>query len=574
MRKIPSIWVTLVILYLFICGIRIWYSLAFAGPMNLGDATLYDSIARSIVSGTFIASGAYGALVPPGYPLLLSISYLFGPDKIIIYHAQLILNTLVVGLVLFPAYWFLRDWCTKEVAVIGAVLVATLPSLSRTTGLIMSENLFIPLSIFAFYFIYKAFKTDNPYIGLIAGLFSFSIFFTRSTGIAIFIALVCGFMWYCYQKQKSGIPVIETIRKKWGILAGAFIPLVIWEGLLIKTGHAAVGYGQDVMIASYVGNMGTNFIEYFKISFLQLDYVLLASYIIGTVIALYTIFLILQRTEEITSVLKKNRNNKGKYEEKTFALNGITGFAVPFLAISALAPLPLITSEVPYMYGRYYDPVIPILFLFTILGIQYFVAKRTIPQRAIYGLFLTNIIVAILITLTLSWNSHFDILQNATLSYLLNIPSPLESVLIILLFGIIIPIILFVGLKNKNVMRSFFLLLILMNIIISIPMIQNEVTFSHNFDGVGSVGKYIHSNIEEEAVIFFDNSSTDPFWGSVYYALIDYWITNDLNSVNLKDITLSEDFTPLQGGDYIITALPGSTEPIYTSKVGLSLYHL
>ncbi|MDR2855310.1 MAG: hypothetical protein LBV40_04045 [Methanomicrobiales archaeon] len=116
-QPIP-IWATLLILYFLICGMRIWYSFSFAGPQNLGDATLYDSIAQSIIGGTFISSGAYAATVPPGYSLLLSISYFFGPDKVSIYHAQLILNVLVAGTVLFPAYWFLREWCTKEIAII------------------------------------------------------------------------------------------------------------------------------------------------------------------------------------------------------------------------------------------------------------------------------------------------------------------------------------------------------------------------------------------------------------------------------------------------------------------------
>ena len=580
-QPIP-IWVTLLILYFLICGMRIWYSFSFAGPQNLGDATLYDSIAQSIVGGTFISSGAYAAVVPPGYPFLLSISYLFGPDKILIYHAQLILNVLVAGMVLFAAYWFLREWCTKEIAVIGSFLIATLPSISKSTGFIMSENLFIPLSLFAFYFMYRAFKTDSLYISLLAGIFTFSLFFTRSIGIVTFIALVCGLMWYCYQNQKNGTSFIENLRTKWGILAGAFIPFLIWEALLLGTGHAAVGYQQDVMAANYIQNIGTNFIHYFKIFFLQIDYIMLTSYVIGAVLALYTIFLIVRRTKEVTTILK--RNTKEDNEDKALALTGVTGFALPLFVLFALAPLPLIASEVPYMYGRYYDPILPILFLFVILGIQYLMSKKSIPKLDTYAIFLTSITASLLIVLTLPWNSHFDAVQNAPILYLSSISTFYEYIIIILLFGVILSLMLLAGVKKLMIIRGFIILLVLMNAIIFFPMVDTEITISNNYDRDGSVGKYIMANVNNNELIIFDDSTfdnsifndskSDGFWSTVYYALIDYWVTNNLRRVNLTKIALSGDYTDIQDGDYIITMLKGSTEPLYVSPSGLSLYSL
>ena len=51
----------------------------------------------------------------------------------------------------------------------------------------------------------------------------------------------------------------------------------------------------------------------------------------------------------------------------------------------------------------------------------------------------------------------------------------------------------------------------------------------------------------------------EPPWDMTFYALIDYWIENDLRSVNLTDIALSGDYTALMGRNYIISMLEGST---------------
>jgi hypothetical protein len=143
-----------------------------------------------------------------------------------------------------------------------------------------------------------------------------------------------------------------------------------------------------------------------------------------------------------------------------------------------------------------------------------------------------------------------------------------------LLFGIILPLLLLAGIKKPMAMRGFVVLLLLMNVILFFPMMDTEIRYSTNYDNYGSVGKYISKNIDGDKLIIFDDSMADAFTIDVYYALIDYWIPNDLRRANLEEIALSDDYTELKDGDYIITTLEGSTEPLYTSAFGLSLYYL
>jgi hypothetical protein len=173
-----------------------------------------------------------------------------------------------------------------------------------------------------------------------------------------------------------------------------------------------------------------------------------------------------------------------------------------------------------------------------------------------------------------SWDSHFDVLQNASLLYLFKFGIFYGMLIIVGMFGLLFQIIINMC-TNINIRRLFLAMIVMLNCIIAIPLYQTEIQFSHNYDEIGSIGKYIQNNINETAVIFWDNSGiSDEVVDSVYFALIDYWITNDLRRVNLKNRVSSGDYSKIQDGDYIITNLPTSTEPVYTTSKGLSLYYL
>ena len=564
-----SPWIILFILYLLILGFRLFFTFSFVGPQIIPDEVIYDSIARSIFDGTFISSGAYADTVPPGYPLFLSIAYLFTTDKLMLYYAYLILNALVVTTILFPAYFFLRDWCTKEIAFCGAVVIATLPSISKAIGMVMSENLFIPLIVFAFYFIYQAFKTDSTYIALFAGFLSFCVFFTRSTGIAILIALVCGFIWYCYLYRKKGVSFTETLRKKWGLLAGCFIPYILWTIFLIGTGKDAIGYEVDTMASTYVENLGADLVMYLQMVFIQLDYVLLTSYVVGTVIAVYIVYLILRQSSKVTDIL----NPGGEHETMSTALSGVTGFSVVFIALLAVIPLLLLVYVYGQliMYGRYYDPILPILFIFAILGVQYLSSKKDIAKTHIYAIFLASIGAGFLVFLTVRWSFIFEETMNASLQYLSFTATHMAMVL--LLFCILLPAFLVAGMKNLRTMQAFLLVILALNIIISVPMFQIEIKNSIAANEVGIIGQVIEYNIDPNAVILLD-SLIAPITDKLNYGYIDYWIPNELRQVNLMEMALSDDFSALEGGHYLITMLPLNLNPVYTTGEGLSLYHI
>ena len=563
---------TLAIIFLLIVIVRIFISFYFAGPQSLGDAAVYDSIAQTVFDGTFTTSGAYSDDFPPGYPLLMSFAYLFGADKVLIYHIQLILNAIVAALIIFPTYFLLKDWCSKEIAICGSCIVATLPTISRSTGLLMSENLFLPLTVFTLYFIYRAFSKDNKgyFFPILAGLSTLALVLTRWVGLAMVIAFIVGFIVYLYLQKKSGRKTQTALKYTWPAIAGCFIPLAIWQLLTFINTNRSISYRDTgPSVSNTIEILTTDPFEIIRVIVLQIDYVLLSSYVIFTILAAYLVINLISHPIHLTKYLS------GKFKSRSDSLRIMAIIALVFIFFTSIFPLPNLITYNSFMYGRFYDPIIPFVFIFGIIGLQVTVNQRnTIKNRSGMYFIGASMLASIFAALTLSWNTHFDILQNASLPYLYLLPTSIGITIILALFGILFPSILVVGRKSIHIMRGFFIAILVMNVILSVPMYQTEIQFSNNFDNIGVIGKVIDHTIDPDAVIIFDNSSLDPPWDLVFYALIDYWVVNDLRSINLRDIALSGDYAALQDGGYIITTLAGDRKPVYTSPAGLSLYHL
>jgi len=571
MIKFPRELSVITVAFLLIVIVKIAISFYFAGPQSLPDATEYDYMAQSILDGTFMESVPSGDHFPPGYSFLISLAYLFGTDKVLIYHTQLIINAIIAALIIFPSYFILRDWCSKEIAICGSIIVATLPAISAYTGLLMSENLFLPLTVFALYFIYRSFSEDNEgyLFSVLAGLSIFYLVFTRFTGLAMVIALIVGFMVHLYLQKKSGKNARTALQYTWPALACCFIPLIIWRLFISINKNTLLPFtGTDSMISNTLETATTNFFEVVRVVVLQVDYVLLSSYIVFAVLAMYAMATLLSRPSHIKEYLP----NKCKSRSDSLCIMAVITPTLIFLL--ALLPMPNLIANHPYLHGRYFDPIIPLVFIFGIIGLQAIANQpSTIKNRSSILLIGASILVSICTLTLFSWNTHFDALQNVSLLYLFQFESFIAILIIVGMFGILFPIIVTMC-KHIQIMRLFLSMIILLNCMIAVPLYQTEIQFSNNFDNVGVIGKVIQYNIDPEAVIIWDSSSLESPWNVFMYALIDYWIVNDFRSIHLANTASSGDYSALEGGDYIITALAGSTEPLYISPSGLALYSL
>ncbi len=191
----------LIFLFIALILIKILISLQFPTPWILGDEVDYAEKARVIIAEhTIFVQSTDIPDIPFGYPMFIAPAFLLSQDKVVLYHIILSINAILTSLAMFPAYFIVRKFTTNGLLpVAGALLVASLPSITTYTFFIMSENLFMTLVIFSAFFYVKAWESDTWFWTLLAvGSMAF-LAATRIIGIAFIGGFVIGTLILAYQ---------------------------------------------------------------------------------------------------------------------------------------------------------------------------------------------------------------------------------------------------------------------------------------------------------------------------------------------------------------------------------------
>lgn len=130
-------------------AVRLVYILLIArAPVGVGgDAGFYHSAANLIVHGHFLYRGIFGhayvtAEHPPLFPLVLSVSSVFGGDSLLAHRiAGCVLGSFSVVLIALLG----RRVAGERAGLIAGLLAAVYPPLVTADGLVMSEPLFVLL---------------------------------------------------------------------------------------------------------------------------------------------------------------------------------------------------------------------------------------------------------------------------------------------------------------------------------------------------------------------------------------------------------------------------------------------
>lgn len=182
--------VAVVIILILSAGVRVMAALS--RPVTLeGDSVLYDSLARSLVSGHGHAwqGGVPTAIVPPGYPLFLAAVYAaIGPQPRIAYFAQAVVGVLTVLLIMKLAALCLDG----PHALTSGVLAALYPGLYWLPGRLLTENLALPLAIAAVCTSGLALRQRSLPWAALTGLFLGCGLLVRGAGLLLAGAVLLG----------------------------------------------------------------------------------------------------------------------------------------------------------------------------------------------------------------------------------------------------------------------------------------------------------------------------------------------------------------------------------------------
>ena len=172
-----------------------WVCRSLRSPRIFGDEVNYWNYARCFHAGHRLPYWSIFADVPSQLFSLILSPVFFCHGLWDAYHLARILTALLMAAAVFPAYLLARCLLDRRGAALAALLCVVVPSMVYNS-MIMTENLFYPLFIGAFYAGYRALLRGKVWDGLVAGILFAAAFYTKPHLLVLAVAyLLCTMTW-------------------------------------------------------------------------------------------------------------------------------------------------------------------------------------------------------------------------------------------------------------------------------------------------------------------------------------------------------------------------------------------
>jgi len=355
-------WNLLTIFFIMVI-LKFIISLLFQTPKIFFDELSYASIAHDISQGNLLAIGELHSSIhlthayPAGYSYFIAPAYIFGNNVSAVYHGMLLINAVLTSLIIFPVFFIMKEFVPKNLALTTSAIVACLPTILTHTYLVMSENVFYLLFILSVFFLFKTFthdKFDKKFVfySFLTGLTAVILLFIKATGIVILPALLGVFIYkIIIHRRLSSL--------KYGLMLIPSLITVVY--LLYSGGSQPLGYNISKYLTRFqsIFTSGELFNNFFNVMLKEFSYFVLMSYIVFLV---FTIFLLFYwRKLEI--------RNKGPlfmlFLYSLLSLIFLMGVTADHLILGGYD-----------LYSRYISPVLPMIFMFGIIGIWIYQQNR------------------------------------------------------------------------------------------------------------------------------------------------------------------------------------------------------
>jgi hypothetical protein len=180
MKYVYSTWIAIAA---GICARIAW---ALAGPdVVLTDAAAYRGLAQSIASGHGYASSAGpSAYWVPGWPAWMALFYRAGASD-----RSVVLGNVLLGAITIGCVWAIaRDVAGDRAGRVAAAVCALAPSLVLLPGVLLSENLALPLVALAAFALLRAKRTARALDWALFGLAVGGATLVRESSAAMLVA--------------------------------------------------------------------------------------------------------------------------------------------------------------------------------------------------------------------------------------------------------------------------------------------------------------------------------------------------------------------------------------------------
>jgi hypothetical protein len=544
----------LLTIFIIIFVIKSLLSLSFT-PFIWADEYIYSHVANNLFESNYGDLFKPYHLHPIGYPLFLSIAHLFSENKAIIYHVMLLINSLLTSSIFFPSYFLLKKYIPFIQALLGSILISVLPAVTVYNFSLFTENLFIPLTIFSVWFLHESFEKNKIWWDLLAGISVFYLYFTRdSTGAAFIIAYIVAQAFYFLNTRPE--KRFSILKNKVFLICAVIIPLTLW--MIYKTFLAPQKsyFNPDL----YLSNISTIFLDITSLkSFLNLllyhiEYLAISSYVIVFLVSLALIHGSLTKS----SYFGFNTSLQRFFSDKTSALRSIIVYCLVFSAgllvinVLFLLSVPDFISIHGPIQGRYIYPIIPVIFLFGIIGSGFIFHKnnnmKSLPEvLAVLGIPLVYISMYIM-PLKIS-----HVINNYGIVYFNILLGNMDHLLIFVLFTtvfLIIPYYFFKNRDNKYCSSIFLIFLIILSILVTIPTYDMQRQFVETEYNLNQIGRYLEKSSSPETIILMDAEDSTQLGGgfSVFYGT-KFWASGKVDVADINEGSYQD----YRYADYIIS---------------------
>jgi hypothetical protein len=559
----------LIVLLFFIAIVlvKVVLSLPFPSPGVMMDEVDYANVAQNILHGKLYTTylSQIGVTTPPGYSIFLSVAYLFSNKMATVYHIMLAVNAIITASIIFPSYFILNKYCSRTIAILGSLAVSTLPIINLFPYILLSENLFIPLFAFSAWFLVESYEENSNKIWeFLASLSVVLLYMTRSTGISMLAGFCLAFAYYSFVNRKEK-KLLEIIREKKVLLISFIVLLSLWlaySTFLIPSGSYSMGnpYNLETSYTARAASAITNtsvLIPYLVSFVREMDYLIIATYFFLLFVVYYYIKAYIDKRDLKSPIM----------------------VAFFYFAISSLGLITISTTYLSYyynqilyeIYGRYIEPIIPLLFIFGILGLTNVysntksITKKDYKKWALLFSIYTLITVLVIYTIPLK---NYNIVNTLSIYYLYVIYNNIINYVLIFALSILIFLLFILPLVEKRYAYFIIILFIFISIIFSLPIYRYELLASDT--SMDNIVIYFQNHSSNNAIVLVDNNifnSATLYDQSEAY----FWFKGNVFPVaNIQNSTLISEYK--NDTIYVISQKEYPYRIVATGSYGLSLY--
>ncbi len=549
----------------------------FTTPWILADELVYSKLSQSILDLIFLSDIKDAQTYPPGYSVFLSVADILSSDKHALYRNMLLVNSFLSSSIIFPVYFILKKYTSKFQALGGSLLISTLPSVVTYTFVVMSENLFVPLTLYSVWFLHESFEHNEIRWHVLAGISVFYLYFTRETGIVFIVSIFFSLSYFFWSTGYDNIS--KTFRNKIILVFSFALPTFGW--LLYKKAECSKGSLYDTSTYSSCLLDSFSKIETFelfvRLVLNEIGYIILSTYIVIFVICVLFIsgYIFKLKLAGFGSLTISGQKN-------TIALNSTTvyfmSFSAGLLLITVAHMKRYIGNPDNFIFGRYIDPIIPVVFLFGLIGIAVLHARYDdigIKWKYKQIMFLSIIVLPFLYYLPHTYYGFPNMFGIYYVVYLQKYMSYLVFLFVVTLFFVIIQLYLLKDMHNTKLMSLFFVYLILLSIFICIPTYEKQLEHMRNTENVNQIGRYLANNSSDDTIILIDHENMVEHLGYHMWFLTQYWINGEMvqrfTDEDPSGLVTKEHINDV---DYIISKKLLPYHCVETANTGYKLYDL